>query len=284
MGTSHQHPLFARFPLDGERQVSTGRVPTPYHIYEGHGLLIGGTADLNAVTNLLKTEQIYPVQTQAGRALMTIWVCDFTEASLGPHNELQFSIVSAYRAMPSLENHPLALLKAIFTNPDLRLLCHGLWNNTAPVLAYNREFLGLNARLNVGRLERKEGYKTFSFHDEAGAPIFQGNVREVRRTPFREMAEMFKVFGLRQMMKALSEPYLGTHVVNTLGEVFPYHTDALACIVASPPPVLQFFDPQTDSLTFGQELYSALDFTPLFLEHFDPFRFVYLNPQKANSE
>lgn len=33
-----EHPLFRRYPLDGQARISVGAVPTPYHVYDGHGL------------------------------------------------------------------------------------------------------------------------------------------------------------------------------------------------------------------------------------------------------
>lgn len=58
IGTGHassdarRHALFRRYPLAGEVRLSTGPAPTPYHVYAGHGLFIGGTADLAAVRAL----------------------------------------------------------------------------------------------------------------------------------------------------------------------------------------------------------------------------------------
>ncbi len=45
---ARQHELFKRYPIDGAATISTGEVPTPYHIYDGYGAFIGGTADLAA--------------------------------------------------------------------------------------------------------------------------------------------------------------------------------------------------------------------------------------------
>ncbi len=61
------HQLFKQYPLDDTATLSTGAVPTPYHIYSGYGAFIGGTADLAAVQRLLQPEQVMPVQTVAGR-------------------------------------------------------------------------------------------------------------------------------------------------------------------------------------------------------------------------
>lgn len=123
------HQLFKQYPLNGATTLSTGAVPTPYHIYDGYGAFIAGTADLAAVQRLLQPEQVIPVQTVAGRALMGIWICDFTNASLGPHQELPFSIFVARQPIRDISSHPLALLAALLARPQLQMMCHGLWND-----------------------------------------------------------------------------------------------------------------------------------------------------------
>ena len=46
------HPLFTAYPLQNNLEISVDNVPTPYHVYDGHGLLIGGTADFATVAHL----------------------------------------------------------------------------------------------------------------------------------------------------------------------------------------------------------------------------------------
>src|SRR5262245_22583790 len=89
---THDHLLFKQYPLTGTITLSVGEAPTPYQIYDGCGAFIGGIADLAAVRRLLEPEQLYALKTCSGHALTGIWIGNFTEASLGPHHELQFSI------------------------------------------------------------------------------------------------------------------------------------------------------------------------------------------------
>ena len=100
------HKLFQQFPLREEKEISVGRVPVPYHVYDGQGILIGGTADLDSIQQILQNEQLHPIQTESGKAVMGVWVVNFTEASLEPHNELQFSILVAHTPQPALEDYP----------------------------------------------------------------------------------------------------------------------------------------------------------------------------------
>ena len=272
-----EHPLFQQFPLNGKAQTSVGCLPTPYHIYDGHGLIIGGTADLNVVTELLQTEKIYPLQTKAGKALMAIWVCDFTKASLAPHNELQVAIAVSHQPKSAVEDHPLTLLKALFVDSDVGMLCHGLWNNSRQVVVYNREVLGLNAQLNKGEITRQYGQKSFTFADESGQMILQGQVQMAARSSLKVGWSLTRFFGIRQTMRAFSQSYIDTTVINTLSETSPNHQNASAYL-ASDTPVLLFFDRKTDHLEFGLEPYQKVDFEPHFVEHFSPFQFVYLCP------
>jgi hypothetical protein len=96
-------PLFKKYPLTGKAVISTGEVPVPYHIYDGAGLFIGGVCDYTAARCLLQGEKVFPIRTVDDKAVMGIWVCDFTAASLGPHHELQFSFFVS-RRRPDL--HP----------------------------------------------------------------------------------------------------------------------------------------------------------------------------------
>ncbi len=52
-------------------------------------------------------------------------------------------------------------------------------------------------------------------------------------------------------------------------------------ISVGPVPVVQFFDSTTDSIRFHWLPAAGLNFRPQFVEHFAPFRFVYLKPQKV---
>lgn len=142
-----------KYPLDGQVQISTGVVSTPYYIYNGFGLFVGGTCDLGKTQALLKNEVLQPVQTSSGEALMGIWICNFSEASLGPHHELQFSIFVSERKLAPVSPHPLGVLKLMSTHPDAQMLCHGLWNDTPQVVAYNRDLLCLNAAQTSSRIE-----------------------------------------------------------------------------------------------------------------------------------
>ena len=133
------------------------------------------------------------------------------------------------------------------------MLCHGLWNNTEKVVAYNSELLGLSARLNQGQIERKHGTKSFTFHNEAGELIVEGQVREASYTPMGVGWQFSRLLGFRQTIRAFTQPYIGTQVVNRISDVGPHNADAPAYLAADTP-VVQFFDPN-----MSLEAYQALE-------------------------
>ena len=72
---SRDHRLFKQYPLNGRPRFLPGRISTPYHVYDGYGVFIGGTVDLAATQRLLSHETITPVRTSDGSSFMGIWVC-----------------------------------------------------------------------------------------------------------------------------------------------------------------------------------------------------------------
>jgi hypothetical protein len=265
------------YPLNGHRHISTGDVPIPYHVYDGQGMFIGGTADLATVAALIQTETLLPMRNQDGRALMGVWICDFTQASLGPHTELQFAFFASREPAPPISNHPFGPLMALLADPTARLLCHGLWNDSATAVAYNQELLGLPAQLSQAQIEQGNGRKRFNFQDVNGRPLLDGQVREDKRTAVRLVMELMRLFGFRRSLELAAAPELASIVVNPISPPFPHNLEARA-IIATGTPVLQQFDPARDTLTIHTAPYANLGFTPAFIEHFAPFRFVYLMP------
>ena len=176
------HPLFKQYPLNGKAVLSTGEVPTPYHIYDGYGVFIGGTGNLSAVRYLLREENVFPVQTEDEQAVMGIWACDFSAASLGPHHELQLSIFVSQRAAEPPAPQRCGALALMLARPEVGMLCYRLWNNTPTAVAYNRELLGLEAEPATSRIERSPQAIEFSFQEDGtGGLILAGSLNRPRQ-------------------------------------------------------------------------------------------------------
>ena len=115
-----------------------------------------------------------------------VWVGDFTEASLGPHHEVQISLLASAHPVPPLAAHPLALLHALLTRTDVRMVCHGLWNSTARVVRYNAEHLGLNAHYASGLLTRRHAHWRAPPQTQLPTALaLQGPVKQTAHCPSR---------------------------------------------------------------------------------------------------
>lgn len=278
VATGRDHALFRRFPLDGRAHISIGTVPTPYQVYDGHGLFIGGTADLGAVRELLSPEQVHAVQTEDGRALMAVWVCDFGDASLGPHHELQFSVFASATPLAPVAADRLGLIRLMLTRPEVAMLCHGLWNNTPRVVAYNRELLALDARLGDSHIERDAQRLAFAVRDAAtGAPVIEGHVVDYRRPSLRAGLALTADLGLWRLASLARQPWLRMPILNPVGPVLARNAVAESCTHTARS-TLRYFDDARDRLTFGDTRYARLGFRPQFFQAMEGFRFVYLSP------
>lgn len=273
-----QNPLFQQFPLSGTATIATGQVPTPYHIYDGYGAFIGGTADLAAVQRLLKPETVIPMQTVNGRALMGIWLCDFTDASLGPHHELQFPIFVSRRPVTPIADQRVSLLAAMLTNADLQMLCHGLWNNTPTVVAYNRELLSLNAQLSDSKITRDRHQLHTAISDRAnGAPLLAATLHKPNQPMLGASFALAGQLGFRRAMQINRQPWVQMAIVNPLGVVLSRNATAQA-MTKNATNNVRYFDPSRDRLAINAAPYGDLDFQPQVVQHMSGFKFVYLNP------
>lgn len=274
-----EHHIFRANPITGTVKTSAGDLPTPYHIYDAHAVYIGGTANLARVKAILQNEQAAPLQTQSGKALMAVWAVDEHLASHGPHTELQFSIYVTPQPIAPLPDEPFAILKALLANKGVCQMCHGLWNNTREVVAYNHEILGLTPRLSKTEFSRIGGRVQFAFTDaEDGAALARGNVREMARPPMDATREMFRSFGLMGALRAASVKIVSVGVMNTVNPALPRNAIAKT-FVANDGIVTQLFDPAQDSLEISHPLYGSLGFEPNYIQHMRGMKMVYLNPQ-----
>lgn len=278
MGTSHS--LFAEYPLSGTVELSTGTAPTPYHIYDGYGALIGGTASAETVRALLVNEQVVPLLDAAGRAQVAIWLCDFVEASLGPHHEFQVSVFVTRQSATPLAASPFALLAAMLSRPDMEMLCHGLWNSTAAVVAYNREHLGLPAQRMTGTMERANGVFRAALEDTEGRVLLSTQLHQTDKASAGAGWSMLRLLGPGRLRAVSRQPWVGMTVVNPISERLPNNARA-AAYVHNTRNVIRPFDSRADSFALSVPGSSALDFRPAFVQHMTGFHFVYLDPQPA---
>jgi hypothetical protein len=247
-------------------------------VYNGEALLIGGYARLETARSLLAEQALHPVITTDGRALAALWVCDFSEASLGIHQELQISLLVSHEALPPVQAHPLAMVKLLLMEPQMRLFCQGLWNNTRLSLCYNREVLGLDSREAMGVYDSAGpgGWISFRFQQPDGALILQGDVLSPARQTLRPLFSLAWLLGRDGVNRLRNAAWLEAHVVNPVGEVIPHNADAQAYLQGEQVQ-LDLYDPG-NRLVFGDIPQRELNFEPQFVEFIHGFKFVYLHP------
>lgn len=272
------HALFRRYPLVSHKRLSTGVAPIPYHVYAGTGLVIGGTASLVAIRDLLATEQVSPIITTDNRALMAVWIFDFVDASLGPHRELQISLYVSRTQLQPVRSHPFTLLHLLAFDDDVRQLAHGLWNNTNEVVAYNSELLGLGARLAEADLQPGSRNVKFRFTEaESEQTIINGQVYVPDRPQINAVARLLQVFGIQDMFRFAIQPMISVQVMNRAGEVIKHNAEAQT-YTSNDRQVLRFWDSSQDTIEISDKTYERVQFQPQFVQHINSFKFVYLNP------
>ena len=271
------HPLFKQFPIQSTVQISTGTAPTPYQIYDGFGLFIGGSADFAAVKHLLKNENIVPVQTSDGKALMGIWVCNFTDASLNPHHELQFSFFVSRQEIAPITHHPFNVFTRTITNKGIQMMCHGLWNNTPNVVAYNREVLSLNAIQTDSKIERKENGIDFTFEDTSTNDlILSGSVKNINTASLSATFSFMSRLGFQQSTMLMRQPWVSLEVVNPIGIL---NRNAAARTYTKNDTNLFHFFNSTNRIKIAHPLYKPLNFTPHAMQYMNGIKFIYLQPE-----
>jgi hypothetical protein len=279
MSDRRLHPLFKRWPLREPATLWFGPVPTPYHVYDGYGVMIGGTCDAVSARKLLRGEKLSPIETRERRVLAAIWVCDFTEASLEPHTELQFSFFMSRRPRQDASTHVFGLTE-VMLDDDTRMLCHGLWNNSDKAVAFNEELLYLPAVRAESAIARDASNLQFGFKDIQAKSLIQGQLRWAAKQGLRDGLALASLLGVSTVMDQAKRPYVPLTVVNPVHGRLPHNADAQTA-AANDNTVLRVWDDSVDRLTISHPLYRELDFVPDMVQQFSGARFVYNQPATA---
>jgi hypothetical protein len=277
------HKLFEQYPLVGETAISTGLAPTPYHIYDGYALLVGGTANLDAARALTAREQVTPVTSTDDRAFMAVWIVDATAASLGPHSELQIALFVTRKPLPPIEPSALTVLQLLLLRKDVQMLCCHLWNNTAQVVAYNKEHLGLPAQLGRSEFEYDGNgdLTAFSFW-QSDQILCRGRAHPHRSTPLNTILPMLQALGWSGFWQVLTQPWAASAVMNPVGPVLAENQLA-PTYAAGDRLVVHLYDARTDAFALVPSPYAELEFQPQFVESIHGLKFVYLDPVTMSS-
>ena len=272
------HPIFRDNPITGSVELRTGTAPTPDHLHEGEAQLIFGDVGADVVGAVIEGEDVHLVETRPGRVAAGMIMADFRDASMGPHHELQFFVLVADQPGATIGDLPLALPIAM-ASPGYATLCFKLWNDADAVLAYNNDYLGLNASRADFRLFEQQPDRSISFSitGTGNAPILRGGFAPHKRTRASAMWEMLKIAGWRRLMALGRARYTEGAVVNRRSAVMPDNRKAPIFTDAGNN-IARHWDSATDQLEIGGEEIVGLDFAPMALQHLWPFRFVYRHP------
>jgi hypothetical protein len=290
-------------PRDTFQQYSLGRLrggpdnqlpdgKLPYHVYNGTVLLIGGTASLGSVQRLLDDRGLEPVCTTRNEGLVSLWVCIFTQSSLGPHMVLHAGISVALNALPPVEPRPMALLGAVLTMPQVGMYYQRTWVDEPRVAAYQSELLGLDVHLAQGGFSQfpSEGRVEFEFWDvNDGETLLSGQLCERSYTTPRSALALLLRLGLSGFLQVARRPGFSLQVVAPGGEGGPggrtaaRHTGSFRERVSQmhwncQRAVTQFFNPHSDRLMLSSTVYREMEFHPQFIERLEGFKMVYLPP------
>jgi len=239
-------------------------------------LFIGGTANLNTVKEFIKNEDLVPVKTDDDKAIMGIWVANFSEANLNPHHELQFSIFASHTVIPSFPRHPFNAIYALM-GQDVKMICHGLWNNTPNVVAYNREVLSLNALRTDSEIRKTQNKIEFVFNENiTQKPIISGSIKNT--ASFSAALSLMSRLGIKKTLRTILAPWTSMDIVNTKG-VFLNKNKAAKAFAKSDVTVFRFFD-STDEIKVEHPIYKSLNFTPQVVQYMNGCKFVYLQPEQ----
>lgn len=262
---------------DGGGALSTGPAPTPYHVYDGHGLLLVGTCDAAALADGFAGQDVHPVRTASGQGVLLLFICDFREASHGPHLEFHVTALAAPEADQRLGDDPAEALAALATRKDWGVLSLHLWNDADNVVAYNTEYLGLQAMRADGRIDVSAGQVDFAFSTPEAGPIAQGSVGLAKRSDAHLMRRVLRYLGWRGLWDAMRRKPSVAHVVNRKSEVIT-HNGRAQTRTAPDKMIVSAFDAARDQMDLDQGPLAQYGFEPKIVEHLWPFRFVYLHP------
>ncbi|WP_370400943.1 hypothetical protein [Sulfitobacter sp. JB4-11] len=278
--SNDSHPVFAQAPQPGTVTLSTGTAPTPYTVTAGHGLIIVGHCSAGALAAAFDGQDVFPVLTEGGQGVLVVFVCDFAEASHGPHLEFHVTALAAPVPGATVPQDRAAALSALATQADWGVLSLHLWNDTPDVVAYNSEYLGLNARRCTGFVKVMQAHLDFSFEDQDGTALSSGKLRLNRRSDAGLMGRVLRHLGWRGLWDAIRRRPARAHVINPKSRVMDRNGRALT-LTAPDKMIVTGFDAAHDRLEVSGGILGRYGFKPLIFEHLWPFRFVYVHPDDA---
>jgi hypothetical protein len=189
-------------------------------------------------------------------------------------------LFAAFQPNPPVASHPFAIYRQLALNPHAMMVCHGLWNNTARVVQYNRAHLGLDARLSKSHLERQAALNTWRFRvedAERGELLIDGDLAPSPSQAPHVLMQWAGHLGLQGMWQSMRSPFIHVPVVNTRNPHAPDNCMAHT-YTRNDTQIIRRVE-RADRLTIHAPAYAPLNFRPAFVQHNEGVRFVYLRPE-----
>lgn len=178
MNNTAAAPLFRAFPLYGNTKLPSGVIaPTPYHNYDSEALLIHGMADADKVKAVLYGN-IFPVLC-GGKAIMSIWIIDYKNTSLGPYKEMVVSFLVSDEAGKTAKS--LHAVNILSSQPGYHQYVWKLWLDKDYPIEYGRVLLGCDKHKADITIDRTADTIHFEI-SPVGTPILSGTVTVPKKT------------------------------------------------------------------------------------------------------
>lgn len=225
-----------------------------------------------------------PILDVNGRAMVAIWIADFRDSNVGPHHELQFSLLGTRASSDSkpgivMADDPYAIFNAFTGVPGIRMVCHGLWNSTKRVVIYNAEHLKLDAHVSQSEISVSDGRWKFSVSDtETGAQLVEGELSIPASQAAWPMWGVVKQVGFWGTLRSMLSPFVQVPVLNTRSK-YSEHGGLVAQTATAPQKQLIREFEEGDRFVIKHSGYSGLDFKPTVVQMMEGVRFVYLRPE-----
>jgi hypothetical protein len=135
--------LFDQYPTTDRYALASGVVcDVPFRCADGDELLLLGVADLSDLTEMLAGQGYYPVATADGKGIVSLWVGDYRDTSIGPYHEMALTVVAAKTHLTVSHGSPFDLLAAA-ANPAVVNFVQRLYLDQQVPIDYGREVNGL---------------------------------------------------------------------------------------------------------------------------------------------
>jgi hypothetical protein len=175
-------------------------VPVPFQIYDADALVVHGSADLRYLEAQMAGTGLEPVRDQNGKGYVEVWIMNYPDACVGPHQEAAIHVVVADKTRPAGRAERVDLPEARtppvyrrtdgfdcvapMMNSENKLYTLAILLTDMRAIAYGEQLFGIGKFFVDGHMHREHGRKSFAFAPRdretgaVGRVFFEGTIRE----------------------------------------------------------------------------------------------------------